>query len=285
MNAIDNNVCPRNIIIKQVIDSLNEDLSTIGDRTASLIRGNHSIAATIKTNEMMVMCGQEWANIAFYTGDPAVIIHWHVNEGDLVMPGQSLCEVVGNARAILTAERTALNFMQMLSGTATIARKYVEAVAETSVKIMDTRKTIPGLRLAQKYAVTVGGAYNQRLGLYDAVLIKENHIMSCGGVTSVLTQAFASFPTWVPIQIEVETFEQLVEAIDAGAKNIMLDNMELNIIKECVRYTNGRAELEVSGGVTLENVLSYAKTGVDRISIGAITKDVRAIDLSMRVSK
>lgn len=285
MNTIDTSVCPRNMIIKQVIDSLNEDLSTLGDKTASLIRSNHSIAATVVTNDDMIVCGQKWVDMAFFVCDPDVMVRWHVKDGDVVAAGTSLCEVVGNARAIMTAERTALNFLHTLSGTATIVRKYVNAVSGTQAKIMDTRKTLPGLRLAQKYAVTVGGGYNQRMGLYDAVLIKENHIMACGGITAVLAQAFATFPKWVPIQIEVETLDELAEAIDAGAKNIMLDNMTVAEVKECVEYTNGRAELEVSGNVNLANILEYANTGVDRISIGAITKNVQVVDLSLRVSR
>ena len=285
MNIIDKKICPINVIARQVSDSLNEDLSIGGDKTAGLIRSNHSIAAMIKTNENMVMCGCEWVNMAFHICDPTIKISWHVYDGDVVAAGTPICEIIGNARAILTAERTALNFVQTLSATATIVRQYAVIVADTQVKIMDTRKTIPGLRLAQKYAVTVGGGYNQRIGLYDGVLIKENHIMACGGITSVLSQAFASIPKNIPIQIEVEHFEQLVEAIDAGAQNILLDNMSLEQIKECVEYTNGRAELEVSGNINLENVLEYANTGVDRISIGALTKNVRAIDLSLRVAK
>lgn len=285
MNIIDKSVCPRNIILKQVVEALNEDLSSGGDKTASLIRSNHSIAATVVTNDDMVLCGSEWVDMAFFVSDPDVIVRWHKNEGDFAKAGTILCEIVGNARAILTAERTALNFLQTLSGTATLVRKYVTAVTGTQAKVMDTRKTIPGLRLAQKYAVTVGGGYNQRLGLYDAVLIKENHIMSCGGVSAVLAQAYATYPKWVPIQIEVENFDQLVEAIDAGAKSILLDNMHIYDVIECVEYNNGRAELEVSGNITLDNIMDYAKTGVDRISIGSMTKNIQVVDLSLRVSK
>ncbi len=177
MNIIDKKICPINIIAKQVADSLSEDLSIGGDKTAELIRSNHSIAAMIKTNENMVMCGREWLNMSFHICDPSIKISWHVRDGDVVAAGLPLCEVIGNARAILTAERTALNFVQTLSATATIVRQYVILVDGTQVKVMDTRKTIPGLRLAQKYAVTVGGGYNQRIGLYDGVLIKENHII------------------------------------------------------------------------------------------------------------
>lgn len=283
MNVIDYSVCPSNIIAKQVVDALTEDLSLSGDVTASLIRNNHSIIAMIKTNEDMIMCGKEWFNRSFHTCDTEITIDWYVNEGDSVTAGTVLCKVIGNARAILTAERTALNFVQILSATATLVRKYVDIVATTQVKVLDTRKTIPGLRLAQKYAVTVGGGYNQRVGLYDGVLIKENHIMACGGINAVLSQAFAVTPKHIPIQIEVEDLHQLDEAIEAGAQHILLDNMSLKEIKECVNFTNGRAELEVSGNVSLDNILSYAETGVDRISVGALTKNVKAIDLSMRV--
>jgi nicotinate-nucleotide pyrophosphorylase (carboxylating) len=282
MNTI-KNICPLNVIASQVVAALNDDLAIGIDYTAGLIRHNHSIAAVIKTNEDMVMCGCEWVNMVFNICDPTVKVSWHALDGDVVKAGSILCEIIGNARAILTGERTALNFIQTLSATATIVREYVNKVSSTQVKIMDTRKTIPGLRLAQKYAVTVGGGYNQRIGLYDGVLIKENHIGACGGITSVLSQAFASIPKHIPIQIEVETFEQLTEALDSGAENILLDNMSLEEIKNCVTYTNGRAILEVSGNVNINNVLDYAYTGIDRISIGALTKHIKAIDLSMRI--
>ncbi|MDQ5920207.1 MAG: hypothetical protein QG673_263 [Pseudomonadota bacterium] len=283
-NTINSSVCPVNVIIKQVADSLMEDLSATGhDFTAELIPPFNTITASIQTNQDMVMCGRQWAELSFYALDATVTIEWYVKDGDFVAAKTQLCKISGNARSILTAERTALNFMQALSGTATLVRTYVNAVSGNPVKIMDTRKTLPGLRLAQKYAVTVGGGYNQRIGLYDGVLIKENHIAACGGVTQALELAFKTVMAHIPIQIEVETFIQLQEAISAGAKNILLDNMSLTEIEKCVIYTDGRAEIEISGNVTLDNIMQYVNLGVDRISIGALTKHIQAIDLSMRV--
>ena len=283
MNRIINKfICPRNIIIKQVIDSLNEDLSTFGDKTASLIRSNHSVAATIKTNEDMIMCGQGWADTAFYVIDPDIMVRWHVADGEEVEAGASLCEVIGNARGILTAERTALNFMQTLSGTASRVRKYVAAVATTQVKIMDTRKTIPGLRLAQKYAVTVGGGYNQRLGLYDAVLIKENHIKSSKIMDDLLSLSL-KYAKNKDVQIEVESLDQLEKAIEIGFKNILLDNFSIKSLKKAVFLNKKRAILEASGNITLKNVKKIALTGVNRISLGSLTKNIKAIDLSMKI--
>ena len=283
MNQIDYSVCPRQVIAKQVIDSLNEDLAIRGDVTSYLIRDKQIITAQIRTNQDMVVCGREWVNITFNLLDTAVLVEWFVQEGDSIPAGTVICKVSGSARPILTGERTALNFMQTLSATASNTRKYVDLVKHTQVQVMDTRKTLPGLRLAQKYAVTVGGGYNQRIGLYDGVLIKENHIMSCGGIMAALTQANLLVPKHIPVQIEIETFVQLTEAIAAGAKNILLDNMTIDQIRECVNHVKGCAILEVSGGVNLGNIVEYANTGVNRISIGDLTKNIQAIDLSLRV--
>lgn len=275
--------CAPNLIATQVSAALCEDLSTGIDYTAHLIKDNQFITAIIKTNEDMVMCGRDWVDMVFSVYDKSINVTWNVKDGNSITKDSVLCEISGNARSILTGERTAINFLQTLSGTSTIVRQYVDLVKSTKVKVLDTRKTIPGLRLAQKYAVTVGGGYNQRFGLYDGVLIKENHIMACGGISKALTKAFSTTPSHIPIQIEVETFEELCEALESGAKNILLDNMSLEIIKKCVNYCSGRATLEISGNVNMDTILDYANTGVDRISIGSLTKNIKAIDLSMRI--
>jgi nicotinate-nucleotide pyrophosphorylase (carboxylating) len=229
-----------------------------------------------------VLCGQPWFEACFRKLDPNLQITWRAREGAQVERGAGVCEMTGDTRALLTGERTGLNFLQTLSAVATATRRYVDAVQGTRASIVDTRKTLPGLRLAQKYAVRVGGGVNHRLGLYDGVLIKENHIAAAGGVTSALEHARRVAPAGVWIQIEVETHEQLEEALRGGAKMILLDNMSAAEMREAVRIAAGRAELEASGGITLENVRAVAETGVDRISIGSLTKDVKAIDLSMR---
>ncbi|OGS90141.1 MAG: nicotinate-nucleotide diphosphorylase (carboxylating) [Gallionellales bacterium GWA2_60_18] len=262
--------------------ALEEDIGS-GDLTVQLIPHAQTASASIITRQEMVLCGTAWFEECFRSLDPDCKIHWTVREGELAHPGQQLCEVRGNARALLTAERSALNFLQLLSGTATLTRRYVEAVAGTQAKIMDTRKTLPGLRMAQKYAVTVGGGHNQRVGLFDGVLIKENHIAAAGGIRAVLEQAFRLTPPHIPIQIEVENMAELDEALLAGARLILLDNFSLADMRLAVDHTAGRAELEASGGITLENLRLIAGTGVDRISVGALTKDIKAVDLSMRL--
>ena len=276
-------ICPVHIIATQVSRALEEDLSVFPDWTANLIDAHKQITAQIRTKEDMLVCGVAWVEQAFKICDPLCTITWFVIDGAKAKTGDILCEINGNARALMTAERTAINFLQTLSGVATLTSQYVEKVKGTKVQIMDTRKTLPGMRLAQKYAVVVGGGHNQRNGLYDGILIKENHIAACGGVAQVLQLAKDQTPTHIPIQIEVETIAQLEEALAHDAKLILLDNMSLDTIKTCVKLNHNRAKLEVSGNVTLENVLDYAQTGVDRISIGGLTKNVKAIDLSMRV--
>ncbi|HLY96825.1 MAG: carboxylating nicotinate-nucleotide diphosphorylase [Sideroxydans sp.] len=253
-----------------------------GDLTAQLIPANTRAHATVITRETAVLCGAPWFEECFRMLDPDCRIDWKVQEGSLARAEQTLCEIHGNARAMLTAERPALNFLQTLSATATLTRHYVDATAGTQAKIMDTRKTLPGLRMAQKYAAKVGGGYNQRIGLFDGVLIKENHIAAAGGVAKVLRLASQIIPRGVPVQIEVENMAQLDEALDAGARLILLDNFSLADTRLAVERTARRAELEASGGITLENVREVAETGVDRISIGALTKDIKAVDLSMR---
>ncbi|MBD5800872.1 Nicotinate-nucleotide pyrophosphorylase [Azoarcus sp. Aa7] len=268
-------------IQRNVAASLAEDVGT-GDLTARLIAADTDARGRVITREEAVVCGTAWFDAAFAALSSAATIIWHVRDGDRVEAGQVLCDVVANARVLLTAERTALNFLQLLSGTATVTRRFVDAVAGTGAKIVDTRKTLPGLRLAQKYAVAVGGGTNHRVGLYDGILIKENHIIAAGSVARVMEEAKKIAPSNVFIEIEVENLEQLEEALAAGAKMILLDNMDLATMREAVRITAGRAELEASGGVNLEKVRAIAETGVDRISIGSLTKDVRALDLSLR---
>ena len=264
---------------KDVKGALEEDVGG-GDVTANLIPEDAVAHAAVISRESAVLCGTPWFESCFRMLDPGIEIVWHYPEGSQVAPNDTLCNLKGNARAMLTAERSALNFLQLLSGVASKARKFVEAVAGTHALVMDTRKTLPGLRLAQKYAVRVGGGSNQRMGLHDAILIKENHIAACGGVKAVLAAA-AKVPK--PVQIEVESMSELEEALEAGAKLILLDNFDLDGLRRAVRFVAGRAVLEASGGVSLDTVRSIALTGVDRISVGELTKDVKAIDLSMRL--
>lgn len=268
-------------IQRNVAVSLAEDIGT-GDLTAQLIPVATDARGRVATRETAIVCGTAWFDATFAALDPTATVLWHVADGDAVESGQTLCDVVAGARELLTAERTALNFLQLLSATATITRSFVDAVAGTGAKIVDTRKTLPGLRLAQKYAVATGGGVNHRIGLYDGILIKENHILAAGGIGKVVAQAREIAPSNVFIEVEVERLDQLSEALEAGAKMILLDNMALDTMREAVRITAGRAELEASGGVNLERVRAIAETGVDRISIGSLTKNVRAVDLSLR---
>ena len=268
-------------IQRNVAASLAEDVGT-GDLTARLISRNTDARGRVITREEAIVCGTAWFDATFSTLSPASAVVWHVRDGDRVEPGQVLCDVVAGARELLTAERTALNFLQLLSGTATATRRFVDAVADTSARIVDTRKTLPGLRLAQKYAVAVGGGTNHRMGLYDGILIKENHIIAAGSVARVFEQAQDIAPSNVFIEIEVETLDQLREALAVGAQMILLDNMSLDTMREAVRIIDGRAQLEASGGVSLDKVRAIAETGVNRISIGSLTKDVCAVDLSLR---
>ena len=261
--------------------ALAEDVGE-GDLTAALVDPARRARARVLARESAVVCGAPWVQAAVAALDPTAQITWHVPEGQRCAPDQVVLEIEGHAQALLTAERTALNFLQLLSAVATKTAEYVQAVAGTRAQIVDTRKTLPGLRLAQKYAVTVGGGTNHRMGLYDAVLIKENHIEAAGGVTPVLQRVQATAPDAKFVQIEVETLAQLEEALQAGAQMILLDNMDLPTLREAVRLNAGRAILENSGGVNLNSVRALAETGVDRISIGALTKDVKATDYSMR---
>lgn len=262
--------------------AIEEDLGK-GDLTASLIDKDVITDAYVITRETTVISGRDWFNAVFMAIDPDVFIHWHVMDSEKVDANTRLCEIRGSARSILTAERTALNFLQTLSGTATKVRHYVDEIKDTGATLLDTRKTIPGLRQAQKYAVTCGGGKNHRKGLYDGILIKENHIAAAGSIKAAMIAA-KKLQAGVPIEVEVETLQQLEEALGAGADIVLLDNMDTAMLTQAVAINKGRARLEASGGITLENIRVVAQTGVDYISIGALTKDVKAIDLSMRFS-
>ena len=265
-----------------VARALAEDVGS-GDLTAALVDPTRTTRARILAREHAVICGRPWAEAAVLACDPTATLTWHVSEGGTCHPDQVVLEITGRAQALLTAERTALNFLQLLSAVASKTADYVDAVRGTRAAIVDTRKTIPGLRLAQKYAVKTGGGVNHRIGLYDAVLIKENHIAAAGGVSAVLQRVRDTAPQARFVEIEVETLEQLDEALACGAQMVLLDNMPLDHLHEAVRRNAGRAVLEISGGVNMSTVRQLAETGVDRISIGALTKDVKAIDFSMRM--
>lgn len=268
-------------IREQVRLALIEDIGE-GDLTASLIPEDARSEATVISREPAVICGILWFEQVFAQLDEKIRIDWRVADGDKVEPGQILCILSGPSRALLTGERTALNFLQTLSGTATITRQYIEAVAGTGVKVLDTRKTIPGLRLAQKYAVSCGGGSNHRMGLYDGVLIKENHIAAAGSIAEAVAQARRHAPKHIPVEVEVEDLHEVHEALAAGADILLLDNMEPMTLSEAVAINHGQAALEASGGVTLKTIRKIAETGVDYISVGELTKHLRALDLSMR---
>ncbi|MEH6469740.1 MAG: carboxylating nicotinate-nucleotide diphosphorylase [Halopseudomonas sp.] len=260
--------------------ALEEDIGS-GDITAALIPAEQQAKAEVICRDNATICGRDWVNEVFRQVDPSIKLHWHIYDGNRVEPNQPLFHAEGPARSLLTAERCALNLLQTLSGTASRSHDYAEMVRTTDVKLLDTRKTLPGLRNAQKYAVSCGGCYNHRIGLYDAYLIKENHIAACGGIKNVIDQARHNEPD-KPVEIEVETMDEFQQALDAGADIIMLDNFSLAEMRLAVQQTAGRAKLEASGGITSETLLSYAETGVDYISIGALTKDCQSVDLSMR---
>lgn len=271
-------------ILDNVLGALAEDIgsdNSSNDYTAQLIPKNQQACATIICRQTAVICGLAWAQECFIQLDKAISIKWQIQEGDTVVPDQMIARITGNARAMLGAERCALNFLQTLSATATETRKFVDAVKGCKCSILDTRKTLPGLRLAQKYAVLVGGGRNQRLGLYDGILIKENHIAAAGGIRQALAQA-QQINQHIPVQIEVENLQDLLIAIESGATSILLDNFSNPDLAEAVKLNQGRAVLEASGGIDIDNVRNVALTGVDRISIGHLTKDIQAIDLSMR---
>ena len=271
---------PMTEITANVTAALNEDIGS-GDLTAQLIPATRQAEATLLCRDAAVVCGRPWVDRCFELLDPTIRIEWLVEEGAEVAPDTLLARLHGAARALLTGERTALNFLQTLSATATRSRQFTDLVRDYPVQLLDTRKTLPGLRLAQKYAVRCGGCHNHRLGLYDAFLIKENHIASLGSITAVITQARGIAPNR-KVEIEVESLAQLQEAIDAGADIVMLDNFSLEQMHQAVQLTAGRLKLEASGGMTAEQLRAVAATGVDYISLGTLTKDIKAIDLSMR---
>lgn len=263
-----------------VRSALAEDIGS-GDITAALVPPEQTAHATVVCREPAVLCGMAWFNAVFAELDTGIQVDWQVTDGTRLQAGQQLCSLSGPARHILSGERTALNFLQTLSGTATLARRYADAVADLPVRILDTRKTIPGLRLAQKYAVRIGGCDNHRIGLYDGILIKENHIAAAGSIKQAVQLARSTSPA-IPVEVEVENSGQITAAIDAGADRLLLDNFSMAEMAAAVQLVAGRVLLEASGGITLENLRATALTGVDFISIGTLTKNVQAIDLSMR---
>lgn len=269
------------IVQRDVTVALQEDIGT-GDLTAALIPASQNAHATIISRENAVICGIDWVDACFHQLDQNIALKWLVNEGEKINPNQILCKLSGNTRAILTAERCALNFLQTLSAVATITREFVKSISCTKAQILDTRKTLPGLRLAQKYAVTVGSGKNQRLALYDGILIKENHIAAAGGIAAALSQA-KQLNANVSIQIEVENLDEFSQALDAGATSILLDNFVISEMRDAVKMNGGRAILEASGNVDLNTIRDIANTGIDNISIGGLTKNIRAIDLSLRM--
>jgi nicotinate-nucleotide pyrophosphorylase (carboxylating) len=271
---------PSELVAAHVAAALGEDVGS-GDRTAALLSADHRSVVEVITRQRAVICGCPWFAEVFRQLDSRVRIDWRIADGELVEPGQVLCRLEGPTRALLTGERTELNFLQTLSGTATRARRYADAVGVLPVRVLDTRKTLPGLRAEQKYAVRCGGCHNHRTGLYDAILIKENHILAAGSIAAALDAARA-VADGVRVEIEVESLAELEEALAAGANHVLLDNFGRDQLRQAVAVSAGRARLEASGGITLDRIRSIAETGVDEISVGDLTKDVEAIDLSMR---
>lgn len=279
-----------NITLDSLQDSIQEDVRRAlaedigsGDITAELIPAERQAQATIISREPAILCGTAWADEVFRQVDPAITLKWLAADGDLLQPNQPFCQISGPARGLLSGERCALNYIQTLSATATRSRYFADMVEGTQVKLLDTRKTLPGLRLAQKYAVTCGGCHNHRIGLFDAFLIKENHIAACGGIQAAVNQARALAPG-KPVEVEVESLAELREALDAGADIVMLDELSNEDMRTAVTITAGRARLEASGGINESTLRAVAETGVDYISIGSLTKDIKAVDLSMRLS-
>lgn len=272
-------------ISRNVAAALAEDVGP-GDLTASLVPGDRRVRATVISREDGVLCGTAWFDDVVRRCDPTAVVTWQAADGDRIAANHLLCEINGNGRALLTAERSALNFLQLLSAVASKARIYADCITGTKAQVVDTRKTLPGLRIAQKYAVRAGGGGNHRLALWDAILIKENHIHAAGGIPQAMAEAQKVAATATDrckfIQVEVENLDELAQALTAGAKMILLDNFSLDMLREAARINAGRAVLEASGNVSLETLRGIAETGVDRISIGALTKDVKALDLSMR---
>ncbi|PHS69201.1 MAG: nicotinate-nucleotide diphosphorylase (carboxylating) [Methylophaga sp.] len=274
------NTVPTQFISSQVKLALLEDIGQ-QDLTADLIPITSMATATLISRETAILCGSAWFDEVFTQLEPSIKINWHYTDGDRVTKNSIICTLKGNARNLLTGERTAMNYIQTLAATATLAHQYAQQVSDLPVKILDTRKTIPGLRLAQKYATRCGGCHNHRVGLYDGILIKENHINATGSIQAAVAQARENNPN-IAIEVEVENFDELQQALTAQADIILLDNFDIPALEKSVVINKGQAQLEASGGITLNNVRAIAETGVDRISIGSLTKDIRAIDLSMR---
>jgi nicotinate-nucleotide pyrophosphorylase (carboxylating) len=275
------NLLQPDVITANVRAALAEDVGT-GDLSAQLVPAAQSAQARVITREHAIVCGQAWVTEVFRQLDPEVVVTWHCADGETVEANQTLFELAGRARSLLTGERAALNFLQLLSGTATRCRHFADLIEGLPAKLLDTRKTIPGLRIAQKYAVSCGGCHNHRIGLYDAFLIKENHIAACGSITAAIRTAREQAPG-KPVEVEVENMTQLAEALQARADSVMLDNFDLEQMREAVGFTARRTVLEASGGVNESTLRAIAETGVDYISIGTLTKDCKAIDLSMRI--
>jgi nicotinate-nucleotide pyrophosphorylase (carboxylating) len=273
---------PQSAIGEAVHIALREDIGE-GDITAQLIPAESFVIATVISRENCVLCGMDWFEEVFRQIDEEVLVEWFADDGDTITAEQPVCSLSGSARSILTGERTALNFLQTLSAVATRSAEYAAAVAKTDTVVLDTRKTIPGLRLAQKYAVSCGGCQNHRMGLYDAILIKENHISSCGGIQAAVEQAHFLNPE-MPVEIEVENMDELEQALATNIDRILLDNFSIKQLKQAVKICNGKVPLEASGGVTLKNIHKIASTGVNFISTGALTKDIEAIDMSLRLN-
>lgn len=269
------------LVLADVERAFAEDLGT-GDATADLLPAGATARATLTCREDAVIAGTAWFDACFRQLDPDVRIDWQATDGARVAPGSVICRLEGKARALVSAERSALNFLQLLSGTATTTAAYVQAVAGTSVRVLDTRKTVPGLRIAQKYAVRCGGGHNHRVGLYDAILVKENHIIAAGGIVAAVEAARRLHPGLL-LEVEVEDLAELHQALDAGVDRIMLDNFTIPLMREAVEIVAGRVSLEISGNVDLTTIRAYAETGVDFISVGALTKHVHAVDLSLRL--
>ncbi len=266
-----------------VTAALAEDVGS-GDITAELIPARHTCMADVVCNETAVLAGQPWFDRVFTTLDPAIVLQWSYSDGDEMLPAAVVCRISGPTRGIVTGERTALNFLQTMSGTATVTRHYVAALSGSATRVLDTRKTLPGLRTAQKYAVRCGGGVNHRMGLSDAVLIKENHIAAAGSIAAALATVRRTHPD-IKIEVEVENMSELEQAVDAGAEMIMLDNFPTGAIRDATAFVDGRAVIEISGNVDLANLADIEDTGADYVSIGALTKHVRAIDFSMRIEK
>ena len=271
---------PQSIIEENVFNALKEDIGE-GDITAELIPRENISLATVISREACVFCGLDWFEETYRQLDDEILIDWSVNDGDNIDANQIICTISGSSQNIVTGERTALNFIQTLSATATSSAQYAKKVEDTKTKVLDTRKTIPGLRMAQKYAVSCGGCENHRLGLFDAFLIKENHINACDGIENAVKEARFHNPE-LKIEVEVESLAELQQAIDAGADRVLLDNFDIATLKQAIKACDEKVITEASGNITIENILAIAKTGVNYISTGALTKDIKAIDLSMR---